>query len=199
MSNHVRSLETRTTSIWKSHINVDAIRRSKILALMVTCCRIGGSITSSNRRSSERVAGRMDRWGTNMERTACCHCGSLSLTATGEPTVVNCCHCKACQRRTGAVMHSGAYFLKSQIRVEGPEKLYTRDVEDGRTISFHFCPTCGSSVYWHLDLRPDHFGVAVGAFADPDFPPPTYSVWEESKCVWTTLPDGIGHYPQARK
>jgi hypothetical protein len=134
-----------------------------------------------------------------MERSACCHCRALSLIATGEPTVVNCCHCNACQRRTGAVMHSGAYFPKAQIRAQGSEKTYTRDVGDGRTINFHFCPTCGSSVYWHLDLRPDHFGVAVGAFADPDFPPPTYSVFEQSKHVWTKLPDGIEHYRQARK
>lgn len=133
-----------------------------------------------------------------MERTACCQCGSLRATVTGEPVVVNVCHCRACQRRTGAVMHSGVYFNKSQVRIEGPEKIYTRDATQGRTISFHFCPTCGSSVYWHLDLRPDHYGIAVGAFADPGFPPPSYSVWEETRHPWLTLPDGIQHYRQAR-
>ncbi len=133
-----------------------------------------------------------------MKRTAQCHCGSLRAIVSGEPAAVNCCHCKACQRRTGALMHSGAYFEKSQVRIEGPEKVYTRDVEAGRAISFHFCPTCGSSVYWHLDLRPEHFGIAVGAFADPEFPPPTYSVWEDSKHAWIGLPDGIEHFPQAR-
>src|SRR5262249_53477920 len=92
-----------------------------------------------------------------MERAACCHCGSLRATVTGEPTVVNVCHCKACQRRTGAVMHSGVYFAKSQVRIEGPEKVYTRDAQEGRKISFHFCPTCGSSVYWDFDLRPEHY------------------------------------------
>ena len=133
-----------------------------------------------------------------MDRTACCQCGALRATVTGEPTVVNACHCKACQRRTGAAMHSGAYFKKAQVRTEGPETIYTRNAEDGRTISFHFCPTCGSSVYWHLDLRPDHYGIAVGAFADPNFPPPSYSVWEETKHVWVQLPDGIQHYRRAR-
>ena len=133
-----------------------------------------------------------------MERVACCHCGSLRVSVSGEPTVVNICHCKACQRRTGAIMHSGAYFQKSQVRVEGAEKLYTRDVQEGRTISFHFCPICGSSVYWHLDLRPEHYGIAVGAFADPNFPPPAYSVWEESKHKWVNLPDNIQHFRQAR-
>jgi len=132
-----------------------------------------------------------------MQRIGSCQCGGLRVTVTGAPTVVNCCHCQACQRRTGAVMHSGAYFPKTQVRPEGPEKIYTRAAPEGRTISFHFCPTCGSSVYWHLDLRPDHYGIAVGAFANPDFPPPVRSVWEDTRHRWVMLPDGVAHYPQA--
>ena len=50
-------------------------------------------------------------------------------------------------------------------------------------MNFHFCPNCGSSVYWSADIRPDQYGIAVGAFADPNFPLPAFSVWEESKHV----------------
>jgi hypothetical protein len=95
-------------------------------------------------------------------------------------------------------MHSGAYFRKSQVRIDGPERIYTRDAQDRRKMNFHFCPNCGSSVYWDGDIRPDHYGIAVGAFANPNFPPPVYSVWEESKHAWIDLPDGIQHYRQAR-
>ena len=133
-----------------------------------------------------------------MERTAQCQCGSLRAIVTGEPTAVNVCHCKACQRRTGAVAHSGAYFKKSQVRTEGPDRTYTRDASEGRKISFHFCPNCGSSVYWEADIRPDHYGIAVGGFADPDFPVPTYSVWEEFKHAWVRLPEGLEHFRQGR-
>ena len=38
-----------------------------------------------------------------MERVAECHCGQLRATTSGEPGSVYVCHCKACQRRTGAV------------------------------------------------------------------------------------------------
>lgn len=96
-------------------------------------------------------------------------------------------------------MHSGVYFKKSLVRIEGPEKIYTRDVEGTqRKMSFHFCPTCGSSVYWHGDVRPDDYGIAVGAFADPDFPLPTLSVWEQTKHSWINLPEGMQHFPQRR-
>jgi hypothetical protein len=33
--------------------------------------------------------------------------------------------------------------------------------------------------------------MAVEAFADPDFPPPTLSVWEQTKHSWINLPEGM--------
>jgi hypothetical protein len=41
-----------------------------------------------------------------MERVAECHCGQLRVVTSGEPNNVYVCHCKACQRRTGAVIQS---------------------------------------------------------------------------------------------
>jgi hypothetical protein len=123
-----------------------------------------------------------------VERIAQCHCGALRAILTGEPDRVNVCHCQACQRRTGAVMHSGATCKKSQVRIEGPSHVYVREATQGRKVYFHFCPTCGSSVYWEFDLAPDHVGIAVGCFADPDFPPPNFSIFEESMAKWVALP-----------
>src|SRR5262245_3476558 len=134
-----------------------------------------------------------------MQRTAQCQCGSLRAIAGGEPDIVNVCHCISCQRRTGAVMHSGAYYKKSKVRLEGESKLYVRTTESGRQLRFQFCQNCGSSVYWEADLRPDHYGIAVGAFADPQFPAPTLSVWEDTIHSWINLPPGIQHYRQGRK
>jgi hypothetical protein len=128
-----------------------------------------------------------------MERLAQCHCGALRATASGDPLVVNVCHCKACQRRTGAVAASGAAFAKTQVRIEGPSKVFERDGQAGRKVRFHFCPNCGTSVFWDADIRPDVYLIAVGAFADPGFPPPTMSIFEESKHTWMRLPDGLKH------
>jgi hypothetical protein len=75
-----------------------------------------------------------------MERIAECHCGQLKAIATGEPERVYVCHCKSCQRRTGAVVHSGSRWLKSQVRIEGEHKIYGRSADSGFEIRFHFCP-----------------------------------------------------------
>lgn len=48
-------------------------------------------------------------------------------------------------------------------------------------------------MYYVLDSGPDVFAIPVGAFADPAFPPPNFSVWESRKHAWVTLPPGIEH------
>jgi hypothetical protein len=49
--------------------------------------------------------------GGRMERTACCHCGSLRATVSGEPAIVNVCHCKPYH----------AVHLFSRLQGESPE------------------------------------------------------------------------------
>lgn len=131
-----------------------------------------------------------------MERVAQCHCGQLKAIASGEPDRVYVCHCQACQRRTGAAVSSTTRWLKSQIKFEGESKIYVRKGTSGADIRFHFCPNCGSSVYWDGDRAPQWCGIAVGSFADPDFPPPTASVWEESMHRWVALPSVTEHFAQ---
>src|SRR5215472_2087002 len=99
-----------------------------------------------------------------MTRIAQCSCGSLRVGTTGDPIVVLC-HCRECQRRTGAPFGVGAYFKKEQVQSSGNEKIYERGSDSGRKLRMHFCPECGTTVYWEAELRPDHYGVAVGAFA----------------------------------
>jgi hypothetical protein len=74
-----------------------------------------------------RVRLRRSNGGTLMERLAQCHCGSLRAVTSGEPSLVNLCHCKACQRRTGALASTGAAFAKAQVTIEGPRKVFERD------------------------------------------------------------------------
>ena len=131
------------------------------------------------------------------QRTAHYLCGSLRAVASGEPRFHNICSCLACQRRTGSVIHAGAYFLAADVRCEGTSKIYTHRSDSGREVHLHFCPECGTSVYWHADRAPGLCGIAVGCFADPDFPAPTFSLWEESFHPWLGLPATIGRFPQS--
>jgi hypothetical protein len=120
-------------------------------------------------------------------REARCSCGALRLIVTGEPEFVVACHCLECQRRTGSAFGVGAYFQRAQVQATGTSTLYRRAGQDGRELRLHFCPTCGSTVYWEADFRPGHFGVALGALGDTGLEAPHRSVWEQSRHPWVAF------------
>lgn len=118
------------------------------------------------------------------ERSATCVCGKLRVTCIGEPQKVSLCHCLACQRRTGSVYGIAAFFAREQVRAEGPMTSFTRPSDSGFAVTFHFCPDCGATVLWEPRRKPDFVAVAVGAFADPDFPAPSQAVHDECRHGW---------------
>ncbi len=68
--------------------------------------------------------------------------------------------------------------------IEGRATRWSRAGDSGQSATFNFCPVCGSTVYWQAAGAPDFVAVAVGAFADPSFPPPRVSVYEERRHPW---------------
>jgi hypothetical protein len=98
------------------------------------------------------------------------------------------CHCLECQRRTGAVVSNQARFRREQIAFAGTATEWTRSSDSGNALTFRFCPVCGSTVYWTGEGFPDLVAVAIGTFADPSFPPPTVSVWEQCRHPWVSPP-----------
>jgi hypothetical protein len=126
-------------------------------------------------------------------RHAACSCGQLRLTVSAEPLRVSICHCLACQRRTGSVFGAQARFPSEAVQVSGESTAYVRVGDEGSRITFHFCPECGATVYYDVDDRQEHVAVPVGAFADPGFAVPSFSVYEERMHSWVGLPAGIEH------
>jgi len=119
---------------------------------------------------------------------ATCQCGSLNIETVADPDFVILCNCKACQRRTGAPFGVGAFFKKTDLAVAGTSNTWARNAESGRKLENHFCPTCGTNVYWTLEMRPEHVGVALGTFDGP-LPEPARAIWAEEKHAWVTFPD----------
>lgn len=121
-------------------------------------------------------------------RRAACSCGQLYLAVTGEPARIWICHCLECQRRTGAVAGNLARFHRDQVTINGEVSTWQRKGESGKALTSHFCPTCGSTVYFETEAFPGIIAIAVGNFADPSFPAPTASVREENRHPWVSLP-----------
>ena len=127
------------------------------------------------------------------ERVASCSCGRLTAVASGEPVRISICHCLACQRRTGSVFAAQARWRREDVVVNGRSTSYVRVADSGNKATFHFCPDCGATVFYTLAGHDDVVAIPVGAFADPDFPQPVFSVYEERKHAWVGLPANMEH------
>jgi len=125
-----------------------------------------------------------------------CSCGALTLTLPGPSRLVVACHCVDCQRRTGAPFGVGAFYPADAVVISGTSTVFTRDAASGGKVHSHFCLNCGSTVYWRADNLPSMIGVAVGAFADPNYPAPVRSIFELTKHGWVQMDDAVEHFPQ---
>jgi hypothetical protein len=157
--------------------------------------------------------------GTVKTRTASCNCGQLRVTTKGpDPDRVVICNCYLCQKQTGSVFSVQARFPNEQVKIEGKSTAWKFPIEGAKPTTYrtcagsdgiatdsaadvvtsHFCPVCGSTVYYFRKSDPARTGVKVGAFADPTFPPPIGSGFEEYKHPWvlnvSALPMPLGHH-----
>jgi hypothetical protein len=123
-------------------------------------------------------------------RTASCSCGQLQIEVSGKLLGTGICHCLACQRRTGSVFAALAAF-DGPYRVTGTATEYVRAGDQGAKYRFRFCPICGSTVFHTQEGVEGPPLIAVGAFADPTFPPPDDSVYDCRRHAWVQLPPGI--------
>lgn len=128
-------------------------------------------------------------------RLASCSCGQLTAKVVGEPVRISICHCLACQRRTGSVFGEQARFRRKEVSISGASTEYVRVGDEGSRVTFHFCPQCGSTVYYELQGLEELLAIPVGAFADPDFPTPWVSVYESRKHSWVVPPAEAEHIP----
>lgn len=121
-------------------------------------------------------------------RLATCRCESLRVTCTGDPIRASMCHCFACQKRTGSIFGVQARFLATQVQAEGASSVYVHVGDSGGQAAMHFCPKCGSTVYWRYveGGKPSDF-IAV-AVADPNFPAPKFTVYNNRKHPWAEMP-----------
>src|ERR1700722_7646766 len=127
-----------------------------------------------------------------------CSCGAVTLSLPEQPSKkVVACHCIDCQGGTGAPFGGGAYYPANFVPLSGTSKEFTHAAANGGNIHNYFCPQCGSTVYWKLSNLPALIAVAVGAMAEPKYPAPVISVFEQSKHDWVQIDGAVEHFQQS--
>ena len=120
-----------------------------------------------------------------------CGCGKLKVELDGVTASRFLCCCSECQRRSGAPFSVSWYYDTDTARhLEGDYGTFPRVGTKGTHYNFHFCTSCGSSVFWTVD-NSKAIGVAAGCVPASHHVPPIKAVWVGARADWVDLPTNI--------
>ncbi len=127
-----------------------------------------------------------------------CDCRAVRYRMETPPLFVHCCHCRWCQRESGAAFALNAMIEADRVTNLGvmPEIVDTPSAS-GRGQRIARCPTCRIAVWSHYaGAGPAVAFVRVGTLDNPDLLPPDIHIFTASKQPWVLLPAGAPAVPE---
>ncbi len=131
--------------------------------------------------------------GATFQPEGGCDCRFVRYRLLSRPLVVHCCHCRWCQRETGASFALNAMIESDRVqRLAGEVDLVDTPSESGLGQRIARCPRCRIALWSHYaGSGPVVAFVRVGTLDDPDLLPPDVHIFTASKQPWVSLPPGI--------
>ena len=120
-----------------------------------------------------------------------CDCRAIRYRMQTRPLFVNCCHCRWCQRESGAAFALNAMIEADRVINIGIEPLLVRTPsESGQGQLIARCPNCHVAVWSHYaGAGPLVKFVRVGTLDNPDVLPPNIHIFTKSKQPWVAIPE----------
>ena len=127
-----------------------------------------------------------------------CTCRSVRYRLTSAPLIVHCCHCRWCQRESGAAFALNALIETDRLELlSGQVELVATPSASGKGQRIARCPTCRVTVWSHYAGFQQRLSfVRVGTLDEPDRFPPDVHIFTESKQPWVVLPAGARVFSQ---
>ena len=121
-----------------------------------------------------------------------CTCGAVRYRMTSKPMFVHCCHCRWCQRETGASFALNAMIEADRVvLLRGSPEAVDTPSESGKGQKIVRCPDCHMALWSNYAGAADalHF-VRVGTLDEPDRFTPDVHIYTASKQPWVVLSPG---------
>jgi hypothetical protein len=113
-----------------------------------------------------------------------CYCGKVRFKATSKPMHQANCHCENCRRAAGAQAVAWITVKRTDFEFEkGDAKRYRTHTGAYRT----FCDSCGTSLTYENDNRPEEIDITTASLDHPEDFPPNKDVFPEEKLPWVRL------------
>ena len=122
-----------------------------------------------------------------------CTCGAVHYRMLTSPMFVHCCHCRWCQRETGASFALNAMIESDRVVVlSGTPEVVNTPSNSGKGQLIHRCPHCHIALWSNYGGAGDTLRfVRVGTLDEPDRLPPDIHIFTASKQPWVMLPAGV--------
>ncbi|MGA2550715.1 MAG: GFA family protein [Burkholderiaceae bacterium] len=122
-----------------------------------------------------------------------CTCKMVGYELATEPLFVHCCHCRWCQRETGASFALNALIESDRVAlVCGEVELVDTPSLSGQGQKIARCPECRVALWSHYAGAGDRLRfIRVGTLVDPDRFPPDIHIFTTSKQPWVQIPQGV--------
>jgi hypothetical protein len=130
-----------------------------------------------------------------------CSCRAVRYRMTSRPLFVHCCHCRWCQRESGAAFALNALIESDRVQLlSGAPRPILTPSESGKGQRIVRCPDCHVALWSHYAGAGDAFKfLRVGTLDDPDAFPPDIHIFTASKQPWVALPQGTPAVPEYYK
>jgi hypothetical protein len=130
--------------------------------------------------------------------TGGCNCGAVRYEVSEPLVSAGYCHCRRCQRRSGAAASPNAYPAEGSFRiVQGEDRLRVWKPEDGG--EKWFCGECGSAIFGRNRSHPDPIGIRMGTFDSDPGVRPSVRAFVAYAAPWEPIPeDGLPRHPESR-
>jgi hypothetical protein len=119
-----------------------------------------------------------------------CTCRAVRYRMETPPLFVHCCHCRWCQRETGASFALNAMIEADRVTLlQGQPEVIDSPSASGKGHKISRCPVCRIAVWSNYAGAGNavHF-VRVGTLDEPDCLPPDIHIFTSSKQRWVVLP-----------
>jgi hypothetical protein len=120
-----------------------------------------------------------------------CDCRGVRYRMLTRPLFVHCCHCRWCQRESGASFALNAMIESDRVELAAGEvEMVDTPSNSGKGQKIARCPRCRIALWSHYAGAGEAVKfVRVGTLDDPDRLPPDIHIFTASKQPWIVLPE----------